>query len=73
MTITKYKKEFDAKEPIDTAGMNINFCKNTNYFVYIHLDPENLFIGNLDIRLLKDKNENVATSICDSQVLEITH
>lgn len=26
VTIIKYKIEYDAKEPINTAGMNINLC-----------------------------------------------
>ena len=46
--------EYDAKEPINTAEMNINLCFNTNYLVYVSLIQK---ISSPVIYLLKDQKE----------------
>ena len=72
MTIIKCKMEYDAKKTFNTAGMNINlflmqiiwymslWSRKSRHQTFSHIHDE--------------RSERMfATSVCDSQELEITH
>lgn len=64
--------EYDAKEPIDTAEMNINLC-SIQIIWYMSLRSRKSLHQTFRHIPAERSERMLATSVCDSQELEITH